>query len=189
MSDDAFAELERQLMEIASYGKKANAAAAANNASSDKPVSTTQTTNPRSSLIQNQQISQLQQEVEKWKNSAHEANERAQTCQDKLQKMVTAVKGGTDKFSSLTFLEERELQRQNEEGLERKAETAEARAEAVEEKLIKLVEIVKKDRAARASEAPAVNQVLLCPYLSNKFRIKLQSLTRKMVNFNKRSNA
>lgn len=52
------------------------------------------------------------------------------------------------------------MQKQNEEELGRRAEAAEARAEAVEEKLIKLVEVVKKDRAARSAETPAVNQVL-----------------------------
>jgi hypothetical protein len=145
-------------------------------------------------------VNKLQQELEQWKNSSKEANQRALTLQEKLHKMAEAVKGILSPkddiflriiaislpspFHNIIYhktmiedeinclvedlillynlydgIEERSLQKQSEDELERRAEAAEARAEALEEKLIKLVEIVKKDRASRALDSPLSNQV------------------------------
>lgn len=70
-------------------------------------------------------------------------------------------------------IEERSLQKQSEEELERRAEAAESRAEALEEKLIKLVEIVKRDRASKALDnSSAAQVVILLIFSCSHFRAK-----------------
>lgn len=45
-----------------------------------------------------QQISKLEKELEQWKNSSKEANQRALTLQEKLHTMANAVRGNNVTF-------------------------------------------------------------------------------------------
>eukprot|EP01118_Nematostelium_gracile_P012930 TRINITY_DN4805_c0_g1_i1.p1 TRINITY_DN4805_c0_g1~~TRINITY_DN4805_c0_g1_i1.p1 ORF type:complete len:514 (-),score=206.17 TRINITY_DN4805_c0_g1_i1:99-1640(-) len=109
---------------------------------------------------------QLRDEIETWKERATVAEERVQTLEGKLKKLVLAIK------------EERLLQQANTDELLDRAAAAEERSASLETKLMKLVQLVRKEKAEKAKidseNASAVNGSTGSGELEQKLNIAIQ---------------